>query len=154
MSARDLNSPMPAGRIVDAAGVPTLQFQNFIQRIWQRTGFAPGQDVAWLARLIDEAVLSGAQAQSAAITAHQEADQARMAALICQQSDLIARQQAALDVAMIALARTRAQEQDARAALDTALVALTQAISKNSLASKALEMANDSAILALTARRK
>ncbi len=77
-----------------------------------------------------------------------------MAALICQQSDLIARQQAALDVAMIALARTRAQEQDARAALNTALVALTQAISKNSVASKALEMARDSAILSLTTRRK
>lgn len=154
MSARDLNSPMPSGRIVDAAGMPTLQFQNFIQRIWQRTGFAPGQDITWLTQVIDEAVLSGAQAQSSASSARLAADQARVAALIRQQADLISRQQAALDTATIALARSQAREQRMQSALDSAFLALAKVQTADQKASKALETARDSAILAFTARRK
>lgn len=72
MSANDFNCPLPS-QICNRDGTLTPQGQAFIRRLWERTGYAPGVDAAWIAKEADQSVISSAQALSAANTALTEA---------------------------------------------------------------------------------
>lgn len=127
----DLNSPLPAGKICNADGSPTAQFQAFMRRLWERTGYSPGNDASWTAAEADIASLV-AQASS------RKADRAQQAAEAAQGLAVLRTESVAL---------TKAQE-----ALDAAHFALLNAQACEARALKALESAQELATLVLTAR--
>jgi len=53
-----------------------MQFEAFMRRLWERTGYAPGNDLDWIAQEADQAVIASAQAQSAGSSALREAQAA------------------------------------------------------------------------------
>ncbi|NVN44414.1 hypothetical protein HW537_10945 [Asaia siamensis] len=128
---RDLNSPLPAGKICNADGTPTMQFAAFIRRMWERTGYSPGVDVAWEAREIDVAYLS---AQSALKKADQAESSAREAA------DLSA------------VLASSLPKDDPHKILAVAIEALLKASQAEARALKALEKAEELARIFLTTR--
>ncbi|MBR0560052.1 hypothetical protein [Neokomagataea anthophila] len=69
---RDLNSPLPI-QLCNTDGTLTAGGQAFIRRLWERTGFAPGIDTAWIAKEADQALLCATQAQMDAASALREA---------------------------------------------------------------------------------
>lgn len=108
----DLNVPLP-NQICNADGTLTPLGRVFLRRLWERSGYAPGIDMSWIAQEADQAVLASAQAQVSA------------------------------DVAL----------REALSALDLAQKALLDAHSIRAQALKALEAAQDFAILFVTASR-
>lgn len=117
---RDLNSPLPAGKICNTDGTPTLQFQAFIRRMWERTGYSPGNDTTWIAAEADIASLSTQVAIAKADHAQRAAYEAQsLTALRCSQA-VLAKAQEALDVATMALLQAQASETRALKALENA----------------------------------
>ncbi|WP_155723634.1 hypothetical protein [Gluconobacter oxydans] len=50
--------------------------QVFLRRLWERSGYAPGIDLSWIAQEADQAVIASAQAQCTANAALREAQDA------------------------------------------------------------------------------
>jgi len=96
---RDFNYPLPTGRIVNADGTPTLQEQAFRRRLWERTGSAPGTDVAYIAQQCDLASMTAERAAATALAALKQAAEV-------------------LDMAQLALARASAVEAATRKCLE------------------------------------
>ncbi|MBS1072905.1 hypothetical protein JK222_14545 [Gluconobacter cerinus] len=97
-----------------------MQFQAFIRRIWERTGYSPGDDAAWIAAEADIASLSAQTASGKADQALRAANDAQgLAALHCSQA-VLAKAQDALDAATMALLQAQAYETRALKALENA----------------------------------
>ncbi|GBQ19496.1 hypothetical protein AA12717_0270 [Gluconacetobacter sacchari DSM 12717] len=99
--ARDLNSPLISLQLCNPDGTLTAQGQAFMRRMWERTGYAPGVDAAWVATEADIGVLMSGLAESAGTQA-------------------MAQAQAALDEARMVLLDAQAIRAEARMALDEA----------------------------------
>ncbi|MBS1093835.1 hypothetical protein [Gluconobacter wancherniae] len=72
---RDLNVPLPH-QICNLNGTLTALGQVFLRRLWERSGYAPGIDLSWIAQEADQAVIASAHAQSTANAALREAQDA------------------------------------------------------------------------------
>lgn len=117
---RDLNSPLPSGKICNADGTATMQFTAFIRRLWERTGYSPGSDANWYAQEADTAILSAQAASVSASLAQSTGEEAQKLAVMPNSSAALALAQEALDVARTALLQARACEANALKALETA----------------------------------
>ncbi|GAJ29733.1 hypothetical protein [Acidomonas methanolica] len=106
--ARDLNSPL-ASQITNEDGTLTAQGTAFLRRLWERTGYAPGVDAAWLQTESDEALLQAALAEARATAALSHANEA-------------------LDLAMRILGQALAIEAVARKSLELAQDCATLAV--------------------------
>jgi len=108
--ARDLNSPLISVQICNPDGTLTAQGQAFIRRIWERTGYAPGVDSAWVSTEADVGVLVSGLAESAS-------------------GQAMAQARAALDEAKMILLDALAARAEARKALaeaqDSAILSIT-----------------------------
>ncbi|WP_029605517.1 hypothetical protein [Kozakia baliensis] len=128
---KDLNYPLPAGKLVNPDGTATLQFQAFIQRMWERTGSSLGVDAAFASQQSDISSVGMQQASFGAAVAERAASDAGKLSLLSNSATALALAQKALDAATITL--MRAQQAEARAL-------------------KALEMAEELATIAATTR--
>ncbi|MDE7540432.1 hypothetical protein [Gluconobacter sphaericus] len=116
----DLNSPLPAGKICNADGSPTVQFQAFIRRLWERTGYSPGNDSLWTAAEADIASLAVHASSIKADNAQQAAEAAQSLTVLRTESIALVKAQEALEAAYRVLLNAQAFEAKALKTLETA----------------------------------
>lgn len=129
---RNLTTTFPSGKWCNQDGTLTPLALAIMTKLLQRTGDTPGTDTVWLGREADGAYLAAAMAGA-------NAGAAQMAAA------------GAMELAVM-LANTGALMAKAQAALDLAEQALIRANQAEAKALKALSSANDAATLSVTTR--
>ncbi|GBQ72581.1 hypothetical protein AA103196_3101 [Ameyamaea chiangmaiensis NBRC 103196] len=119
-AAKDLNAPFIGNKLCNPDGSLTLQGQSFLQRLWARTGYAPGVDSAFLSQEADIAALGTQHAIVSADQASRSADDAAKLSVFNGSSVAIELAQRALDAAVMALGRAQQIEARALKALEIA----------------------------------